>query len=73
MSILVDARGKSCPEPVLLTKKALDKASREEVVVLLDNPTSRDNVRRFVELRGLRCEVEESDMAFKLTITKEGV
>lgn len=73
MTLLVDARGKSCPEPVLLTKKALDGAEKEGITVLLDNPTSVENVKRFVEMRGYRCEVEEKDRVFRLTITRGGL
>ena len=40
--MLVDARGCSCPQPVLMTKKALAKESKLEVLV--DNNTAMNNV-----------------------------
>ena len=42
----VDARGLSCPEPVIMTKKALaSKDSSYEILV--DNITDKQNVTRF--------------------------
>ena len=42
----VDARGLSCPEPVIRTKNAL--ASGEKAyTVMVDNVTARENVSRF--------------------------
>lgn len=44
----VDARGLSCPQPVIVTKKAMEK-SEENLEILVDNTTARDNVLRFVK------------------------
>ncbi|MFY9396946.1 MAG: sulfurtransferase-like selenium metabolism protein YedF [Desulfomonilia bacterium] len=52
----VDARGKACPEPVVLTKKALDEANT--IVVIVDNPAAEENVRRFALSRQCRVETE---------------
>lgn len=65
----VDARGRACPEPVLLTKKALQQ-SPEGVAVLVGNSTSRDNVRRFAESRGYKTQVKEQGEDFLLIITR---
>ena len=65
----VDARGRACPEPVLLTKKALQQ-SPEGVEVLAGNSTSRDNVRRFAESRGYKTQVKEQGENFLLIITR---
>ncbi|MDD4750946.1 MAG: sulfurtransferase TusA family protein, partial [Synergistaceae bacterium] len=43
----VDARGLSCPQPIVETKKVLDKLSGGRVEVLVDTVTSRENVLRF--------------------------
>lgn len=43
----IDCRGLACPQPVLETKKALEEQEAGEIVVLLDNPGSKENVRRF--------------------------
>lgn len=65
----VDARGLSCPEPVIMTKNAL--ASKEAAYeVLVDNVTARENVTRFASHQGYQVQVEEQCEDFLLRITK---
>ena len=65
----VDARGLSCPEPVIMTKNAL--ASKEAAYeVLVDNVTARENVTRFASHQGYQVQVEEQGEDFLLRITK---
>lgn len=68
---VVDARGLSCPQPVILSRQALQKLESGGVVeVLVDTATSRDNVKRAVENVGCQVEIKEEDEEFRLTITK---
>jgi len=69
MSNIVDARGLSCPQPVIMTREAI-KAGELPFEVLVDTVTSRENVRRAAERAGLRVSVEEAGEEFKLTISK---
>ena len=65
----VDARGLSCPEPVILTKQAM--ASKEVAYeVLVDNGASRENVTRFAENQGYKVSVTENGGEYTLSITK---
>ena len=65
----IDARGLSCPEPVILTRQAM--ASGEAgYEVLVDNNTSKENVTRYAEHQGYRVSVTEQDGEFTLTLTK---
>lgn len=48
---IVDARGTTCPKPVIMTKKAIDSGEKE-VEVLVDNDVSFQNVRRFLDSQG---------------------
>ncbi len=66
----IDCRGLSCPQPVLETKKALEKSADENVVVLLDNGASKENVRRFAESQGYSVQVREEGGIFTLRIEK---
>jgi selenium metabolism protein YedF len=66
----VDCRGMSCPQPVLETKKALAAAGGEEVQVLVDNPGSKENVRRFAESQGYGVNIMEEKGAFTLRLRK---
>ncbi|MCI8844174.1 MAG: preprotein translocase subunit TatB [Oscillospiraceae bacterium] len=65
----LDARGLSCPEPVILIRKAMaGKEPRYEMVV--DNPVSRENVTRYAEHQGYRVTVTEEQGEYKLVMTK---
>ncbi len=64
---MVDARGLSCPQPVILTKKALEK-NGGTAVIAVDNPVSRDNVKAFAESRDLKVSVKEDGEDYILTI-----
>ncbi len=69
MSELVDAKGLACPEPVILTKKALD--AHDEVTVLVDNATALENVKRLASVSGCAVEVaEEPGGIFRIDIKK---
>lgn len=65
----IDARGRSCPEPVLLTKKAVEK-NPEGIQVLVDNATARENITRFGKNAGYQVEVKEINDDYLLTLTK---
>lgn len=65
----LDARGLSCPEPVILIRKAMaGKQPRYEMVV--DNPVSRENVTRYAEHQGYQVTVTEEQGEYKLVMTK---
>jgi tRNA 2-thiouridine synthesizing protein A len=69
MTQQVDARGLSCPQPVILARQAI-KTGEFPVEVLVETVTSRENVRRAAEKLGCSVQVEEGDDEFKLTITR---
>ncbi|MBC7343110.1 MAG: sulfurtransferase TusA family protein, partial [Clostridia bacterium] len=69
--IVVDCRGLTCPQPVVRTKKALDELERGELVTIVDNPTSRDNVVKFARSQDYPVEVEERNGEFYIRIQKE--
>lgn len=65
----VDARGLSCPEPVIMTKNAL--ASKEAAYeILVDNVTAKENVTRFATNQGYKVAVTEKGEDFVLKVTK---
>ncbi len=67
----VDARGLSCPEPVLRTRNALtDLPKSDELEVLVETVSSRENVRRMAESKGFDVRTEEIDDGFRLLIAK---
>lgn len=69
MATHVDARGLSCPQPVILAKQAIG-AGEFPLEILVDTATSRENVRRLAERFGLVVRVEERGGDFALVVTK---
>ncbi len=67
--ITVDARGLSCPEPVIRTRQAM-QAGVFPIRVLVDTGTSRDNVSRLAQSAGWKVSVEDKGDGFVLTLTK---
>ena len=66
---MVDARGLSCPMPVMMTQKAM-KSKEDYYEVLVDSTTPCENVRRFAESQGYNVTVENMNGDFLLKITK---
>ena len=66
---MVDARGLSCPMPVLMTKKAM-KRKEDYYQVLVDSKTPCENVTRFAESQGYKVEVEEKGGEYLLKLSK---
>ena len=56
----IDARGKSCPQPVMMTKTLMD-AGEKEIEVYLDNAVSASNVQRFLEKNGFRVQIMDEE------------
>jgi len=69
MAKQVDARGFSCPQPVIMARNAI-KEGQFPIEVLVETVTSRENVRRSSEKMGCSVVVEELGDEFKLTLTK---
>ncbi|RHR08952.1 preprotein translocase subunit TatB [Pseudoflavonifractor sp. AF19-9AC] len=65
----LDARGLSCPEPVVMIRKAMiSKENAYQMVV--DNVTAKENVTRYAQHQGYQVSVQEADGEYRLSITK---
>ncbi|SCG84055.1 SirA family protein [Proteiniborus sp. DW1] len=69
MANIVDARGRSCPEPVIMTKNAIDSGNTN-FEVLVDAKVAVENIKRFATSQGYTVNVEENDDEFTLSIRK---
>ncbi len=69
MSSQVDARGLSCPQPVVLTQKAI-KEGKTSFEVLVSNVVSKENVIRCVQNNKMKAEVVEDGDEFKIIVSK---
>ena len=65
----IDERGLSCPEHVIMTRKAL-LSGEQSYEVLVDNPASRENVTRYAEHQGYSVSVSEQDGEYTLSLRK---
>jgi tRNA 2-thiouridine synthesizing protein A len=71
MSEQVDARGLSCPQPVLLIMEKLRTLNQGELVVLVDTDTSRENVSRAAASLGWQVKaVQPEGGAYRITLQK---
>ena len=66
--IIIDARGLSCPEPVVRTKKAFE--TNNVFSVLVDNETSKENVIRFCDKMKAATTVAPTDDGWKISVEK---
>jgi tRNA 2-thiouridine synthesizing protein A len=70
--IIIDTKGLACPQPVVLTRKALEGFNHGELTVLVDNDTARENVIRFAAGQGCTVSVtDKGENIFELQIRKE--
>ena len=68
---MIDARGLSCPQPVIKTKQAIEKEHPDALEVLVDNNPAVQNVTRFANHAGYTVSVKSlEDDEFSLTLTK---
>lgn len=70
--IEVDARGLSCPVPVVRTQKALDQNPGGRVTVLVDSQVSMENVSRLARSRGYSVKVEQVLDGYRLQLAPAG-
>ncbi|WP_045223022.1 sulfurtransferase TusA family protein [Desulfonatronum thioautotrophicum] len=67
----IDARGFSCPQPVLLATQAMNTTEGKELEVLVDNEASLENVGRAAQSNGWTITAsEEVGQDYKLVLSK---
>ena len=67
-SVVIDARGLSCPEPVVRTKKAFEK--NDVFSVLVDNEVAKENVMRFCQSKNAKTTVSASGDEWQIDVSK---
>jgi tRNA 2-thiouridine synthesizing protein A len=72
MTTTIDARGFSCPQPVLMTLDEIKKVDQGEIVILVDTDTSKENVSRAATSQDWQVkDVFEEGGGYRITISKE--
>ena len=67
---MIDARGYSCPMPVVMVQKAVKGGAPDTLEVAVDNQCSVENVTRFARNAGYQVEVQDFEGDYKLVLTK---
>ncbi len=70
MPITIDARGKPCPQPVIMARRGLSESS--QITVIVDNATARENIAGMARSQGHDVCVEERADGIYLHITARG-
>ncbi len=66
----LDARGRSCPEPVIMVKKAIEDSPNEILEIIVDSHVSMENIKRFVTNKGYSINVKEDNEEYTIEIKK---
>ena len=67
---MVDARGYSCPMPVIMVQKAVKGQNPGQLEVLVDNSCSMENVTRFAQNQGYQVTVTKEGEDYRLALSK---
>lgn len=72
MENIVDARGYSCPQPVIMTMAEIKKTAKGTIKILVDTDTSKENVIRAAGSKGWNIDsIEKEGDGYQITISKE--
>ena len=63
----VDARGLSCPQPLMMTNDAI-KSQNGPIKVLVSEPHQRTNVEKFAKDKGKKVTVTEVGSEYEIVI-----
>jgi len=70
MAKIIDAKGLACPQPVLLTKKALEQ--EDTVTVIVDNEPAVENIKRLGTTLGCAMHTDKKDDGtFQIHLSRE--
>jgi TusA-related sulfurtransferase len=68
----LDARGLSCPQPVLLSIGEMQKLGKGQIEILVDTDTSKENVSRAAASQGWEVkQVQPEGKGYRIGIQKE--
>lgn len=67
---MIDARGLSCPLPVVMVQKEVKANAPRELEVKVDSMVCVENVKRFAASQGYAVSVREENDEFSLLLTR---
>ena len=70
MGKVVDARGLTCPQPVIMTKKAMEEPGGEELTTIVNQMVALENVSKLAQSQGYEFEVKQEDDDYYIHMTR---
>ena len=70
MDNIIDARGRSCPEPVIMIKSAVDANPNGQFTILVDTNVAVENISRFAGSKKFNVSVNENNEGFEISLKK---
>lgn len=70
MNKVIDARGLSCPQPVILTKRAMDEGAFAHLTTIVDREDARENVSRLAKSQGYNFTIEQQGQEYHIHMYK---
>ena len=67
---MIDARGLSCPMPVVMVQKEVKAHAPEELQVQVDSRVCVENITRYAHLQGYGVTVDKDGGEFTMTLKK---
>jgi TusA-related sulfurtransferase len=67
---VIDARGLSCPEPVLLTKKKIESGQEETFQIMVDDPAALENISVLAKNLGWVADYARQGDQIEITLRK---
>ena len=67
---MIDARGQSCPIPVVMVQNEVKKTRPKELQVKVDARVCVENITRYAASQGYAVSVDEADGEYTMTLQK---
>lgn len=67
---MIDARGQSCPIPVVMVQNEVNKTHPAQLQVKVDARVCVENITRYAASQGYAVSVDEADGEYTMTLQK---
>lgn len=71
MNEQVDARGLSCPQPVMLAEKKMQQLESGDFEILVNTEAARENICRLAKNKGWEVKIIPQGSEYRLVLKKE--
>ncbi|MGB3161008.1 MAG: sulfurtransferase-like selenium metabolism protein YedF [Carnobacterium sp.] len=70
----INALGKACPLPVILTKRAMKEFPNEDLNILVDNEIATQNLKKMADQLSFQTKIEKKGVSYYIVhLTKEAI